>query len=104
MIQLNAIVVAKSHGMRWYDLGGIDPEANPGVYHFKKGLSGTEVRAAGPYEVRPGGLTGRITLAGETVYRAYRQLGARFSSRTWRRIRRSGQERVAQETRGFELR
>ena len=24
----------------WYDLGGIDPEGNPGVYHFKRGFVG----------------------------------------------------------------
>ena len=33
----------KDNGFRWYDLGGIDPELNPGVYHFKRGLSGADV-------------------------------------------------------------
>jgi hypothetical protein len=32
----------KERGFRWYDLGGIDPERNPGVYHFKSGLSGVD--------------------------------------------------------------
>jgi hypothetical protein len=32
----------KELGCRWYDLGGINPEANPGVYHFKQGMGGEE--------------------------------------------------------------
>ena len=32
----------KAKGTRWYDLGGIDPEKNPGVYQFKRGFSGTD--------------------------------------------------------------
>jgi lipid II:glycine glycyltransferase (peptidoglycan interpeptide bridge formation enzyme) len=30
----------KERGCHWYDLGGIDPENNPGVYHFKCGIAG----------------------------------------------------------------
>ena len=55
--------------MRWYDLGGIDPEENPGVYKFKRGLNGKEVRAAGPHELRPGGLDGFLTDKAEALYR-----------------------------------
>lgn len=33
----------KARGVRWYDLGGIDPESNPGVYQFKRGFSGADV-------------------------------------------------------------
>jgi FemAB family len=33
----------KVKGTRWYDLGGINPETNPGVYQFKKGFSGADV-------------------------------------------------------------
>jgi hypothetical protein len=33
----------KENGTRYYDLGGIDPDANPGVYQFKRGLSGVDV-------------------------------------------------------------
>lgn len=42
LLQWTLIEWLKKKGIRWYDLGGIDPEANPGVYHFKKGLSGAE--------------------------------------------------------------
>ena len=33
----------KEHGIRYYNLGGINPEKNPGVYHFKAGFSGQDV-------------------------------------------------------------
>jgi lipid II:glycine glycyltransferase (peptidoglycan interpeptide bridge formation enzyme) len=41
----------KEHGCHWYDLGGINPEKNPGVYHFKAGLSGRDVHHIGQYEL-----------------------------------------------------
>jgi lipid II:glycine glycyltransferase (peptidoglycan interpeptide bridge formation enzyme) len=33
----------KELGIRYYNLGGINPEKNPGVYHFKAGFSGRDV-------------------------------------------------------------
>lgn len=47
LLQWRFIEWLKERDCRWYDLGGIDPEGNPGVYHFKSGLSGTEVRHIG---------------------------------------------------------
>ncbi len=41
LLQWTLIKWLKERGVRWYDLGGIDPEGNPGVYHFKRGLSGS---------------------------------------------------------------
>ncbi|MEE9432244.1 MAG: hypothetical protein V3V16_14435, partial [Melioribacteraceae bacterium] len=40
----------KSLGKRWYDLGGIDAEENPGVYTFKTGMGGNEVTSIGGFE------------------------------------------------------
>lgn len=45
---------AKGRGLKWYDLGGIDPDENPGVFKFKSGLGGNDVCAAGPMEMGPG--------------------------------------------------
>lgn len=45
LLQWSAIERAHERGCRYYDLGGIDPEANPGVYHFKSGMGGQEVRS-----------------------------------------------------------
>ena len=34
----------KEKGLRYYDLNGINPETNPGTYHFKRGLAGKKGR------------------------------------------------------------
>jgi lipid II:glycine glycyltransferase (peptidoglycan interpeptide bridge formation enzyme) len=39
LLQWTMIKWLKENGFHNYDLGGIDPEVNPGVYHFKLGLS-----------------------------------------------------------------
>ncbi|MEH6525473.1 MAG: peptidoglycan bridge formation glycyltransferase FemA/FemB family protein [Sneathiella sp.] len=51
LLQWHAILEARERGCKWYDLGGIDPEGNKGVFHFKKGFNGIDVTAAGPYEI-----------------------------------------------------
>ncbi len=67
-------VIKKAHqrGMRWYDLGGIDPEENPGVFKFKAGFCGDDVQAAGPMEFAPGTLR-RCLLQGIEKARAARR-------------------------------
>jgi lipid II:glycine glycyltransferase (peptidoglycan interpeptide bridge formation enzyme) len=42
-LQWSVMMWLKEHGARCYDLGGIDPEANPGGYHFKSGFNGLDV-------------------------------------------------------------
>ena len=44
LMQWEEIKWLKSLGFQWDDLGGINPKKNPGVYHFKAGLSGKEIR------------------------------------------------------------
>jgi hypothetical protein len=48
LLQWTAIQWLKENGIRWYDLGGIDPESNPGVYQFKKGFSGADLTQLSP--------------------------------------------------------
>jgi len=48
LLQWTLIKWLKENGFKWYDLGGIDPERNPGVYHFKRGLSGLDVTQINP--------------------------------------------------------
>ena len=43
LLQWEAIKKAKQLGVHSYDLGGINPDANPGGFHFKQGLSGRDV-------------------------------------------------------------
>lgn len=72
LLQWHAIRVARERCCRWYDLGGIDPDSNPGVYHFKRGLGGEEILCAGPFEKWPGPLMGRVIVGAEQVYRRLR--------------------------------
>jgi len=50
LLQWEMVRWLKENGFRYYDLGGIDPERNPGVYHFKKGLSGNDVVRLPPFQ------------------------------------------------------
>lgn len=47
----------RERGCQWYDLGGINPETNPGVYHFKSGMGGQEVSGLGRFERRGAALS-----------------------------------------------
>ncbi|HEU6449338.1 MAG TPA: peptidoglycan bridge formation glycyltransferase FemA/FemB family protein [Verrucomicrobiae bacterium] len=50
LLQWTIIRRLKDLGFRYYDLGGINPKTNPGVYHFKRGLGGKEVSRIAPFE------------------------------------------------------
>jgi lipid II:glycine glycyltransferase (peptidoglycan interpeptide bridge formation enzyme) len=73
LLHWRAIETAVERGRRWYDLGGVDPERNAGVFHFKQGFGGDDVVAAGPLEFRPGGAGARLVLAMESGYRSLRR-------------------------------
>jgi lipid II:glycine glycyltransferase (peptidoglycan interpeptide bridge formation enzyme) len=62
----------KEHGIRWYDLGGIDPEKNPGVYHFKRGFSGMDVRQINPLVASGSAVSSVIARAGLAAQRTLR--------------------------------
>ena len=50
LLQWEMIKFLKELGCRYYDLGGINPDKNPGVYHFKAGLGGKDVYHIGQFE------------------------------------------------------
>ncbi|MGO8697123.1 MAG: lipid II:glycine glycyltransferase FemX [Limisphaerales bacterium] len=50
LLQWNMIQWLKENGFKSYDLGGIDPDRNPGVYHFKRGFSGDDVTRLPAFE------------------------------------------------------
>jgi lipid II:glycine glycyltransferase (peptidoglycan interpeptide bridge formation enzyme) len=50
LLQWTMIKWLKENGFQYYDLGGIDSERNPGVFHFKSGLSGQDVGYVTPLE------------------------------------------------------
>ena len=49
LMHWRAIGWLKENGCSYYDLAGIDPEKNPGTYHFKKGFKGNEVSFIGQF-------------------------------------------------------
>jgi hypothetical protein len=70
LLQWEVIKQAKAMGCRWYDLGGIDSEKNPGVYRFKQRMGGMEVTIPGPYEKRATGARAFLVHIGEKIYSA----------------------------------
>lgn len=50
LLQWELLRWMKEQGAKAYDLGGIDPEKNPGGFRFKAGLGGRDVRFPGQYE------------------------------------------------------
>ncbi|MGC2769610.1 MAG: peptidoglycan bridge formation glycyltransferase FemA/FemB family protein, partial [Candidatus Acidiferrum sp.] len=72
LLQWTMIRWLKENGIRWYDLGGIDPEGNPGVYSFKRGLSGLDVCQTNPLVASDSALSSAIVKAGLAVQRTLR--------------------------------
>jgi Acetyltransferase (GNAT) domain len=64
LLQWTLIKWLKENGFKWYDLGGIDPEHNPGVYHFKRGLSGTDVIQVTPFTACANAMSSAAVRAG----------------------------------------
>lgn len=64
LLQWTLIDWLKRRGIESYDLGGIDPENNPGVYHFKKGLSGVDICQILPIAASASALSAGIVRAG----------------------------------------
>ncbi len=77
LLQWRAITDAQMRGCRWYDLGGIDPQGNPGVHHFKSGLGGADVTAPGPFDFAPSGFTRSVVRGAERMYRWMRRRASR---------------------------
>ena len=50
LLQWRVIEWLREEGADAYDLGGIDPQLNPGVYHFKAGLGGVDALLAGTFD------------------------------------------------------
>ena len=50
LVWYKGAVSALNAGMKWYDLGGIDPDNNPTVYQFKSRMGGEEVFHVGAFE------------------------------------------------------
>jgi lipid II:glycine glycyltransferase (peptidoglycan interpeptide bridge formation enzyme) len=67
-LQWQAMLWLKERGARSYDLGGIDPAANPGGHHFKSGFGGEPVSQLAAY-----GHRGNMLSSGVAAFAAWRQ-------------------------------
>src|SRR5208283_1690933 len=72
LLQWTMIRWLKENGIRWYDLGGIDPEVNPGVYSFKKGFAGQDVCQINPLVASDSAVSSAIVKAGLVMQRTLR--------------------------------
>jgi lipid II:glycine glycyltransferase (peptidoglycan interpeptide bridge formation enzyme) len=69
LLQWDEILWAKRAGKCFYDLGGINPVTNPGVYHFKAGLRGQEVTFLGVFDFCKNELLYQATIGFESLLR-----------------------------------
>jgi lipid II:glycine glycyltransferase (peptidoglycan interpeptide bridge formation enzyme) len=59
-------------GVKRYDLGGIDPDGNPGVYYFKRGFSGADLSHIAPIKASESRVSSAIVNLGSLVRRVSR--------------------------------
>jgi Acetyltransferase (GNAT) domain len=74
LLQWTLIQWLKESGFKQYDLGGIDPEQNPGVYYFKRGLSGADVSQLTPLVACKSVFSSAVVRASLAAQRAVRSL------------------------------
>jgi lipid II:glycine glycyltransferase (peptidoglycan interpeptide bridge formation enzyme) len=72
LLQWTLICWLKERGIKSYDLGGIDPEANPGVYHFKRGLSGVDICQIKPHAASESAVSTAMVQGGLAMQRTLR--------------------------------
>jgi lipid II:glycine glycyltransferase (peptidoglycan interpeptide bridge formation enzyme) len=72
LLQWTMIGWLKERGTRSYDLGGIDPEGNPGVYYFKRGFSGVDICQVEPHASSKSAVSAGMVKAGLALQRTIR--------------------------------
>jgi lipid II:glycine glycyltransferase (peptidoglycan interpeptide bridge formation enzyme) len=78
LLQWRFIEKLQAMGIAGYDLNGINPDANPGTYKFKKDLggeNGKDVRFLGQFDCRDSWLSSTLVKAGESARAVRRALG-----------------------------
>lgn len=75
--QWAAIGTAIDLGLQWYDLGGINPVANPDVYHFKKRMGGEELTGGRTLVLPPSGWRVYSTRAARAAWQGLSRLRSR---------------------------
>lgn len=69
------IMLSLKRRMDWYDLGGVDFDANPAVTRFKERMNGQLIKASGPFEACPSGLGAELILALEGLRKRLKPRG-----------------------------
>ena len=85
LLQWAAIRWLKESGISQYDLGGIDPGVNPGVHHFKSGMSGADVSHMDAFSACSNRFSGTLVRVGSMLRehrRRLRQEPARLANAT----------------------
>jgi lipid II:glycine glycyltransferase (peptidoglycan interpeptide bridge formation enzyme) len=70
IIQWSFIKWLKENKFRYFDLNGINPEVNPGTYHFKRGLAGKkgmDFEYLGKFQVADNPLSALVVNSGESL-------------------------------------
>jgi hypothetical protein len=85
LLQWEEILWSKRAGKAFYDLGGINPVANPGVYRFKAGMGGEEVTYLGVWDYCENKSLYRAVMCLESAFGAHAMSAAKkgpaFSTR-----------------------
>lgn len=68
LVWYKGAIAALNAGMKWYDLGGIDPDKNPNVYQFKSRMGGDEALHIGAFEAYANPLVKRLWRMAEKAY------------------------------------
>jgi len=72
LLQWTAMGWLREQGIRRYDLGGIDPEGNPGVYYFKRGFSGAELSHIEAFSASDSAVSSGMVMGATALQRAVR--------------------------------
>lgn len=77
LVQWAFVKWLKEKGFLHYDLNGINPDVNPGTYHFKRGLAGKrsrDVEFLGKFQVSDSVVSDWVVKGGERLMSGYRRI------------------------------
>lgn len=83
LIQWSFLKWLKENGFLFYNLNGINPEINPGTYHFKRGLAGKngmDLEYLGKFQVSDNPVSALLVDGGEKLISSLKKAGKRIKS------------------------
>jgi hypothetical protein len=84
LLQWDEVLWAKQKGKASLDLGGVNPQTNPGVYQFKAGLGGRELSRLGVYDNYRNALVNLALRGLEYLVRLYDRSLGRYGAKARR--------------------